>query len=252
MEGDGIERLQTGSQRLLAVQIPEVAGICKAGTQHAFITGDNKCAIICGYNVGHKSKARRGRAIAVAQGKVTLVHTHGNLHHFGRQFHKLRINLAKERHRPFHQPGHFVHQSGIWHNLQPFGGCQCVQAFCNGFAAFCSIHHHMAIMQGFPPFRSAGNSHSTGVEEAMAFRKVGCHQIVPVIFTLREGERHGFTIQNAQNAAQRAHPCKAAASTPAHGFGPREAPQQIRQHSRNMGLCAYGWFFTLQNPEAVL
>ncbi len=112
MERDGIQRRHARRPAASAVQIPEMPRIGEARAQHAFVAGDDRRAAVIGLDIGDEGEPRRSRACRIAQREIALVDAHRHLHHFGRQVHGRGVDPAEQRHRPFHQAGHFVQQPG--------------------------------------------------------------------------------------------------------------------------------------------
>ena len=67
-----------------------------------------------------------------------------------------------------------------------------------------------------------------GREEPMPLGEVAAGQPVAVIVAVAQVERHRLAVEQAEDAAQRAHPGEGAGAAPAHRFRPGKAAQQRR------------------------
>ena len=208
-----------------------MARIGEAGTQHALVAGDRGGAAIRRIDIGHEAEIRRGRTIGVAEREVALVHPHRDLSHLGRQVHEGIVDAPQQRHRPFHQPRHFVQQAGIVHQRDLSRAPQFGDAVADDPPAFVGIDHDAALAQLRRPVAAGCHGERTRRVEAMALGQVARRQPVPIVLAVAQVERHHRAVQQADDAPQRADPDEVAGASPAHRLGPGEAAQQRRDRA---------------------
>ena len=201
-----VERGDAAFEGGFAIQIPEMPRIGEAGAQHALIAGDHGGAAIGGRDVGDEGEARGGFAGGVAQCEIALIDPHRDLHDLGGQVHIGLVDAAEIRDGPFDEAGHLIEQAGILDDRQPFGGGEGFEAGVDRGAALGGIHDHVAGGQLESPIGTAGNGEGAGGEEAVALGEIAGGQPVSVILAVAQVERHHGAIEQAGDAAQRAHP----------------------------------------------
>ena len=213
-----------------------MAGIGEAGAEHAFVAGDDDRAVVVGLDVGDEGEPGRGSAVRRPQREIALVDPHGDLHDLGRQVHVLVGDAAEMRDGPFHQAGDFLEQARIIHDRQGFLRGEAGDAVGDDALAVVGVDQHFVREQLLSPVGGAGDGESAGGVEAVALGKVAAGQAVAVVGSVAQVERHDHAVEQAGDAAQRAHPDEGAGAAPAHGFGPRKAAEHARDCARRSAL----------------
>ena len=101
------------------------------------------------------------------------------------------------------------------------------QAARNDCLAVAGINPHPMRVQLFCPVGRRGDRESTCRVKAMPLGQLVGGQVVAVVLSIAQGERHDGAIEQADNAAQRADPKEIAAGTPAHRLRPRESGEAV-------------------------
>ncbi len=226
-------------------------GVGEARAQHPLVAGDDGGAAIRGVNVCRERKPGGGLAGPRARGEIALVHPHGHLHDLWRQVHESIVDTAKQRHRPFHQAGHFLKQTVIRHDGQAAFGGKAGEAVAYPRDPVGRRGHHVGALQLGLPVCQAGDGDRLRVA-AVALCEVRGGEAVAVIFRRCQRERNHGAVQQADDAAERAYPGERAGAAPAHRFRPGETAQQPRQgFGHQVGGLDRGRRL-VEHPEAAL
>ena len=143
LENDMLEAFLPRCQRLLAVQSPEKFGVAEPGTNHPLVTRPHLRRITAD-QVGDGNEVRQQSAMPVHQRKIALMILHGTDQRLGRDVEKASLKIAGQRHRPFHQRGHFIEQFRLddRYPAQLRRRCLCLSA--NHIAALAEIGNDLA------------------------------------------------------------------------------------------------------------
>ena len=222
VEGHGLQLFQPGLQADLPVFIPEETRIGQAGGQDLGVArSDDRPAIGRG-DVGYRDKVRREAAGGgIPHSEVLLVIAHGCADHLRRQGQEVRVHVAQDRDRPFHQAGHLVQKPGVLHQLQP-----PVRAKTAGFDQDAQLAV-LGVEENESPFQPRAVAGETldpegtvRAHEPVADREV--HACDPI-----HVERNGCAPEDAEHMPEGAYPAEGPGS-PGHGLRPGKVSDDVR------------------------
>ena len=224
VEGDLAQPFGHLAQRRLPVIVPEMSRVGETRREHARIARSNRLAAIGGHLVGHADEFRRHARLArLFHGEVFLVRLHRQGDDFRRQVQEVRVHLAQQRHRPFHQSGDLGQKPRILDQFQTGVAAHLARALQDDRLALGARLDDMALFaQHLGVLRIIGDRERPAAHAAMAFGDIAGADPEHL-------EIHHLTVKQAQKALQRTHP--ALGHLPLaelHRFGPGEGLHHLR------------------------
>ena len=223
--------------------------------QHALVAGDDRRAAVIRLDVRDEREARRQpRPSASRSAKYRWLTRMETCITSGGRSMNAGVDAAEQRHRPFDQARQ-PRRAGR-HRRPPPGPAPPRAARCRS-AITARRSAASAITRRARSFSCQSSTRRdrerAGGEEAVALGQVALSKPVAVILALAQIEAHHLAVEQADDAAQRAHPgelrwCRPSASISATGSGAaaRGIACAIRRRGRDRG-CRF-----LQHPEVAL
>ena len=205
-------------ERRLLILFPEEARVGESRGQHLAVAVDHHGGVRR-LDIGGAHKGVGEFPARIFAHEIFLVHPRGQLDHLGRHVEEGLVKAAEQRHGPFGQPRVLDHQPFIRDQRQTSLCRNLGRAFADNVLAFLVIDDHMGGAQLVRVIVCSGNADRAGGMEAVADGLAASGDPADFAF-------HHLTIQQRDNAGERAHPAQGIGAdrsrAPAHRLGPAE------------------------------
>ena len=210
-------------QLLLLVLLEEELGVGQARAHDFFVTGDDLLRVFA-FDVGDGDKTRQQLTVHIQQAEVFLVVLHGGDQGFLRHIEETLFERAHQRHRPFHQGGHFVqqawrHDGGAFLQAGQFFG-----ALADQLATLIGVGQHISSAQVVEVVGRRSDTHAFWMMEAVTTG-------LTTGLLGEDGAIDDLVTEQHHQPLGRTHELFLA-RTPAHALGDRQVVQGIFNDGR--------------------
>ena len=203
--------------------LEEELGVGQARAHDFFVTGDDLLWVFA-FDVGHGDKTRQQLTVHVQQAEVLLVVLHGGDQGFLRHVEETLFERAHQRHRPFHQGGHFVEQAWRHDGSAFLQAGQLFGALADQLATLIGVGQHISSAQIVEVVGRRSDAHAFWMMETVTTG-------ITTSLLGEEGAIDDLVTEQHHQPLGWAHELFLA-RTPAHALGDRQVVQGIFNDGR--------------------